>query len=60
MDKLMLKVPEVAKILRIGRAKAYDLVREGVIPSIKMGKSIRVPMQGLINWMEQDGRKMVK
>lgn len=36
-------VREVAKILRIGRNKAYGLVRNKSIGSIKMGREYRIP-----------------
>ena len=37
-----LKVPEVAGILRIARSRAYELVGNGEIPSIRIGRSVRV------------------
>jgi excisionase family DNA binding protein len=36
-------VQEVAEILRIGRNKAYEMVKKEEIPSVKIGDSIRVP-----------------
>ncbi|MHB1338914.1 MAG: helix-turn-helix domain-containing protein [Bellilinea sp.] len=38
----MLKLPEVARVLRISRTTAYSLAAEGVIPSIRIGGSVRV------------------
>lgn len=39
-----LKVEEAGKILRLGRSAAYEAVRTGVIPTIKVGvKTLRVP-----------------
>lgn len=43
MERLLLRVSEAADSLGIGRTLAYDLVREGVIPSIQLGARIRVP-----------------
>jgi len=51
-DKVLLTVPEVAKILRIGRTKAYELVRDDIIPSIRLGKHIRVPLVSLKKWLQ--------
>lgn len=42
-DLAMLTVPEVAKLLRIGRNHAYELVARGEIPSVRLGRLIRVP-----------------
>lgn len=39
----VLTVEEAAEVLRIGRSAAYAAVRAGEIPSIKVGRSIRVP-----------------
>jgi predicted DNA-binding transcriptional regulator AlpA len=37
-----LKVPEVAGVPRIARSRAYELVGSGVIPSIRIGRSVRM------------------
>jgi len=42
-DRLTYTVEEVAKELGIGRALAYEQVREGTIPSIRMGRRIVIP-----------------
>ncbi len=39
----LLTVPEVATLLRIGRGKAYSLVRQGDLPSLKLGRTLRIP-----------------
>lgn len=43
----LLTVPEAAKLLRIGRNLAYELVAQGEIPSIRFGRLIRVPRAAL-------------
>lgn len=40
---LVLTVEEVAKVLRISRGSAYEAVRTGAIPSVRVGRVIRVP-----------------
>ena len=40
---LCLTVPEAAKMLGISRNNCYKLVNKGVIPSIRMGKLIKIP-----------------
>lgn len=44
-------VQEVAKILRIGKNKAYGLVNDGTLSSIKMGGKIIVPKMCLIQFL---------
>ncbi len=43
----VLTVEEAAEVLRIGRSAAYAAVRAGEIPSIKVGRAIRVPTRRL-------------
>jgi excisionase family DNA binding protein len=44
---LMLTVREVAQILRIGRNEAYAAVADGSLPSVRIGRSIRIPRNSL-------------
>lgn len=45
--KLTLSVEEAAKQLGIGRNLAYDKVKTGEIPVIKIGKRLLVPKKAL-------------
>jgi excisionase family DNA binding protein len=47
-----LRVPEVAKELRIARSRAYDLVADGTIPAVRIGRSVRVSRRELERWLE--------
>lgn len=51
-----LKVPEVAEVLRIARSRAYELVGSGEIPSIRIGRSVRVSRKELDRWLEEQHR----
>lgn len=53
-DKHVLTVPEAAAVLRIGRAAAYQGVREGTIPSLRLGRSIRVPRAKLLELLGEE------
>ncbi len=48
-----LKVPEVAKELRIARSRAYELVASGTIPAVKIGRSVRVSRRELERWLDE-------
>jgi len=48
----ILKVPEVARYLRISRGQGYALVRRGVIPSFSVGGSPRVRRSELLKWID--------
>lgn len=54
--KEYLKVPEVAEFLQIGRSRAYELVADGEIPSVKIGRSVRVSRRDLERWLEHQRR----
>lgn len=44
---LLLTVVEAANVLRISRNLAYELIARGEIPSVRLGRVIRVPRSGL-------------
>lgn len=45
--KATVTVPEAARKLGIGRNQAYEGVKSGQIPSIKIGKRILIPRAAL-------------
>jgi excisionase family DNA binding protein len=47
----LLTVEEAALVLRIGRNMCYELVRQGQIPHVRLGRLIRVPRSGLESWV---------
>ena len=49
---LMLSAPEVAEVLGISRAGAYDLVRSAGFPHLKLGNRILVPKDKFIQWID--------
>lgn len=48
---LMLSVPEVAAVLGISRAGAYELVRSDGFPTLRIGSRIVVPKEKFIEWV---------
>lgn len=52
MDRLFIKPAEAALALGIGRTLLYRLVKAGIIPSARIGKSIRIPVSALKSWAE--------
>ena len=49
---LMLSVPEVAAVLGISRAGAYELVRGNGFPALKIGSRIVVPKEKFLGWID--------
>ena len=54
----LLTVPEVADVLRVPRARAYDLVKQGLIPAVRVGRQIRVDAAALRRWIQAGGRSL--
>lgn len=52
-ERLTLTVEEAAKLLGIGRQLAYDQVKTGDIPVIKIGRRLVVPRRALEKLLEQ-------
>ena len=52
MEKALLKPAEVTQILSIGRSKVYELINTGELPSVRIGRCIRVPKSSLENWIK--------
>ena len=50
---LMLSVPDVAKVLGISRAGAYELAHSREFPSMKIGSRIIVPKDKFLLWIEK-------
>ena len=48
----MLTVKEIQKMMKLSRAKAYELVNEPGFPKIRIGKCIRVPESALKQYLE--------
>jgi len=48
----LLTVPEMAKMLKISRSKAYALVKEKDFPIIKIGKCIRISQEKVLSWLK--------
>jgi excisionase family DNA binding protein len=58
-ESMVLTVEEMRQLLRIGRNAAYEGVRTGAIPSIRVGARILVPRRALEQMLEQASNKVV-
>jgi excisionase family DNA binding protein len=48
----LLTIDEARTILRVGRNTMYSLVQQG-LPSIRVGKQIRIPRNAMLNWVDK-------
>lgn len=49
--RLAITVEEAARAIGIGRSKAYELCATGEWPTIRIGRAVRVPVEGLKQWV---------
>lgn len=50
-DRLLYRPAEAADAIGVSRARAYELIASGVLPSIRIGGSIRVPVDARRQWI---------
>ncbi len=50
----ILTVPDVIRLLRIGKNTVYSLIKDGSIASIKQGKKIIVPKTCLVDYVANE------
>ena len=51
-DKRAYTVIEVAALLQISKSKAYELCRQGLFKTIKVGRSVRVSKLSFDEWLD--------
>lgn len=59
MEKLLLRPREAAEVLGLCRSKVYELIASGTIPSITIGKSRRIPLDALREWVRAQAEPSV-
>jgi len=53
---LVLTVEEAARVLRIGRSSAYEAARTGELPTVRIGRILRVPRSAIEEMLRTAGR----
>lgn len=51
MEKLVYSIQEAAELLSISKSYAYELVRNGTIPALKLGKRYVIPKEKFNMWV---------
>lgn len=51
MEKLVYSIQEAANLLGISQSYAYELVRNGTIPSLELGKKRVIPKVKFNQWV---------
>ena len=54
MDRpLLLRAEEAARLLGLGRSTVFALMAAGDLPSVKIGRSVRIPYASLVEWVRE-------
>jgi len=53
-DQLVYTVLEMARLLKVSRGSAYELVNSGVIRSVRVQRSIRVPHSAVLEFLGEN------
>ncbi len=48
----LLAIPEVARLMSVGRTKVYALIKSRELEAVKIGSATRVPLVALQRWIE--------
>jgi excisionase family DNA binding protein len=52
-QRLLLRIPEVAETLGIGRTKIYEMIATGELPTVRVGRAVRISISTLQKWVEE-------
>jgi excisionase family DNA binding protein len=50
---MLLRTTEVGKLLGLGRSTIFELLAAGELPTVRIGRAVRVPRQALDDWIRQ-------
>ena len=53
MEPLLLRAGDVARLLGLGRSKVFAMLASGELPTVRFGRSVRVPRMALERWIEE-------
>lgn len=53
----MLKPSDLAPRLGVTTGRVYQLIAEGLIPSVRIGRAIRVPRKAWDEWLKEQHRR---
>lgn len=57
-ESLLLTIPEVMKILGLGRTKIYQLIDKEGLPVLRFGRAVRISSASLQEWIKQREARM--
>jgi putative molybdopterin biosynthesis protein len=58
VSERLLTAEQVAVLLQVRTARVYELAREGLIPTVRLGRQVRVSSSALENWIADGGQSL--
>lgn len=52
-ERLLISPLRAFKLIDVSKTYGYELIRKGIIPSIKIGTVIRIPLQEFKKWIAE-------
>jgi excisionase family DNA binding protein len=53
-DLVLLRGVEVARVLGVSRSKVYQMMSDGTLPVLRIGRAVRVPKRALAKWVDHN------
>ena len=53
-QELLLRISAASQKLSVSKSKLYELVAKNQVPHVKIGNSLRIPVQALTTWIEKN------
>lgn len=54
MERMVFSIQEVAEMLGISKSYAYELVRNGTIPALQLGRKRVIPKEEFKKWINRN------
>lgn len=54
----LMTIEQVCEVLRVKRARVYELIREGLLPSVRLGRQVRISEDALRAWIKDGGKPL--
>jgi excisionase family DNA binding protein len=50
-EPILLTVPDVQALTKLGRTKVFELIRTGQLPIVRIGRAVRIRRDALERWL---------
>ncbi len=54
----LMTVDQVAGLLKVSHHRVYEMVREGLLPVVRLGRQVRISEDALENWIAKGGQPL--